>query len=113
MTELTKFQKIQLYRGATSEVSFDFTNFVFEPGSYCLLTMKNDYDDKAIFTYKFDEAKEYNVVFKDEFTATLTDNSYIYDIMYMINDERYPQCKPSEVVVSEVVGKYESDNQSI
>lgn len=110
MAELTKFETIQLYRGATSEVSFDFTNFVFEPDTYCLLTIKNDYDDKAIFTYKFDEAKEYNVVFKDDFTITLLDDDYVYDIMYIVNDERYPQCKPSSIIVNQVVGSYEPEN---
>lgn len=107
MSVLTQFETIKLYRGATSEIEFNFENFVFEEDSYCLLTIKNTYNDDVVFTYKFTESKKYTVIFNDEITATLNNNKYRYDIMYVINDERYPQCKPSVVEVSEVVGSYE------
>ena len=36
---LEKKDTIYLYRGATSSVEFDFTDFVFEDGSKCEFTM--------------------------------------------------------------------------
>lgn len=107
MNSLEELETIILYKGATSEVSFDFTDFQFEKETYCLLTIKNTYDDTVIFEETFDESREYTVKFNDEFTATLNNNRYRYDIMYITNEERYPQCRPSKVEVREVVGSYE------
>lgn len=107
MKELTT---IQLFRGATSEVEFDLSDFNFEINSELLFTIKQRNSNRVVLQKRFTESKKYNVIFTDEFTATLYKNEYVYDIMYLINDERYPQCLPSRIVVSEVVGGYESSN---
>lgn len=107
VTELTELETLQLYHGATSEVEFDFSEFVFEPNTHCLLTIKNTYNDDIVFEKEFSKSEKYTIIFTDEFTATLTNDRYRYDIMYIINNERYPQCKPSKVEVREVVGSYE------
>lgn len=100
-------QPIIIYRGATSEVNFDFTDFNFEPNSSCILTIKNKEGTETKFGYIFTEPKKYTVIFQDEETIDFTDDEYEYDIMYLVNDERYPQCAPSKVIVKEVVGNYE------
>ena len=106
-----KFPVIYLYRGATSEINFDFTNFDFSNGGYCQFAMKKILNDEIIKTINFIESDKYTIVFQDDFTVNLTDNEYRYDIMYMINDERYPQCVPSKIIVKEVVNKY-AENSS-
>ena len=103
---MKKLKKIELFRGATSEIEFDFTGFNFMGGGYCQFVMKKMDNDTVIKTIDFKEPKKYIEIFNDEFTATLEENEYRYDIMYMINDERYPQCKPSKIKVSEVVNEY-------
>lgn len=107
---MKELETIQLFRGATSEIEFDFTDFDFA-GKECVFTMKPMYNDEIIKQITFKEPKKYNEVFTDEFTATLEDDKYRYDIMYMINDERYPQCLKSFIEVSEVVNEY-TENQS-
>ena len=103
---MKKLKKIELFRGATSEVEFDLTGFNFAGSGYCKFVMKKMDDDKPIKTFDFKEPKKYIEIFTDEFTATLDEPEYRYDIMYMVNDERYPQCKPSKIKVSEVVNEY-------
>lgn len=103
---MNELDTIKLYRGATSEVEFDFSGFNFVANSKCAFTMKPLYNDEIIKQFEFTEAKVYNKVFADEFTATLDDDEYRYDIMYMIGEERYPQCLPSKIKVSEVVNEY-------
>ena len=107
---MNKLDTIKLYRGATSEVEFDFTSFTFVENSKCVFMMKPLYNDEIIKEIEFTESKLYIETFTDEFTATLGDDKYRYDIMYMINEERYPQCLPSEIEVSEVVNEY-TENQ--
>ena len=108
--KLSIFPTITLYRGATCEVTFDFSDFDFSNGGYCQFVMKQTYSDKKIKSINFDESKKYIVVFNDDFTVNLSNHEYKYDIMYMINDERYPQCKTSKIVVEEVVNEYEYSN---
>lgn len=103
---MKKLKKIELFKGATSEIEFDLTGFNFAGGGYCQFVMKKMDDDTPIKTIDFEEPKKYTEIFTDDFTATLDEEEYRYDIMYMINDERYPQCKPSKIKVSEVVNEY-------
>ena len=49
------------------------------------------------------------MILSDEFTSTLTDNKYLYNIVYIVNDERYPQCDDSDIIVRNMVNAYESD----
>ena len=107
---MNQLDTIKLYRGATSEVEFDFTGFNFE-GNKCVFTMKRLCNDDIVKQIEFTEQKIYKEIFTDEFTATLQDERYRYDIMYVVGEERYPQCSPSVVEVSEVVNEY-TDNQS-
>ena len=108
---MNELDTIKLYRGATSDVEFDFTGFNFVGNNKCVFTMKPLYNDEIIKQFEFTEPKVYNEVFTDEFTATLEDSEYRYDIMYMVGEERYPQCLPSKIEVSEVVNEY-TENQS-
>ena len=106
---MKELETLKLFRGATSEINFDFTGFVFVENSKCVFTMKPLYNDEVIKKIEFTESKLYTITFTDEFTATLDNDKYRYDIMYMINDERYPQCLPSKIEVSEVVNEYTGD----
>ena len=106
---MNELDVIILYAGATSEVEFDFSEFEFEKNGELLFTIK-DFDNNIVFQKKFSESKKYTLVFKDEFTASLNYSEYRYDIMYLINDERYPQCAPSKIIVNKVVGAYESND---
>lgn len=104
---LKQLDTIILYKGATSAVEFDFTEFEFAPNTHCLLTIKKMNKKETVYTYEFNESKKYVVEFTDEFTAELDRREYWYDIMYIVGEERYPQCSPSGVIVEEVIGSYE------
>ena len=103
---LNKQTTVYLYRGATSSIQFDFTNFDFK-GGYCVFTISNICTKNKLFQFEFRENKKYIVLIPDEFTATLKDNQYLYNIMYMIGDERYPECADSDIIVRNVVNSYE------
>lgn len=103
---LIKQTTLYLYRGATSGIEFDFTNFNFNGGK-CVFTISNICKSTKLFQYEFDESKKYTVIIPDEFTATLKDNKYLYNVMLIINDERYPQCADSDIIVRNVVNPYE------
>lgn len=101
---LTRYPKIILYKGATSVVKLDLSNTQMN-GGYFVLTIKETNNDDPIKEMMFDESKIYDVVFEDDFTKNLSTNkSYQYDIMYHLDGERFPQCKPSPIVVYSVVG---------
>ena len=103
---LDKQTTLYLYRGATSSIDFDFTNFTFNGGK-CIFTISNICKDTKLFQYEFTESKLYTIIIPDEFTATLKDNKYLYNIMYIIGNERYPECADSDVIVRKVVNAYE------
>ena len=103
---LDKQTTIYLYRGATSSIDFDFTNFNFNGGK-CVFTISNICKDTKLFQYEFTESKVYTIIIPDEFTATLKENKYLYNVMYIIGNERYPECADSDVIVRKVVNAYE------
>jgi uncharacterized membrane protein len=103
---LNKQTTLYLYRGGTSSIKFDFRNFDFKEGK-CIFTISNICKKTKLFQFEFSESKEYIVIIPDELTATLSDNQYLYNIMYEINNERYPQCADSDIIVRNVVNAYE------
>ena len=104
---LEKLDTIYLYRGASSTVEFDFTDFNFEENSKCEFTMVGGCDNTVYKKIEFTESKKYLVLFADEFTATLKGKHYKYNIMYMVGDERYPECADSDIIVEDVINNYE------
>ena len=50
------------------------------------------------------------MIISDEFTSTLKDNQYVYNIVYVVGDERYPQCADSDIIVRNMVNAYGTDN---
>ena len=103
---LDKQTTLYLYRGATSSIDFDFTEFDFN-GGICVFTISNLCKNKNLFQYIFTESKLYTIIIPDEFTATLNENKYLYNIMYFIGNERYPECADSDIIVRKVVNAYE------
>ncbi|MBO7079668.1 MAG: hypothetical protein J6W64_07665 [Bacilli bacterium] len=103
---LDKQTTLYLYRGATSSIEFDFTEFNFNGGK-CEFTISNICKKTKLFTFEFTESKKYIVVIPDEFTATLKDNQYVYNIMYLLGEERFPECADSDIIVRNVVNAYE------
>ena len=106
---MKELETLKLFRGATSVIELDFSEFEFEDNSCCQLTIKKKYNDDIIFQCDFNKSIKYYVTFKDEFTAGLDDDKYKYDIMYMLNEERYPQCSISDIVIDGVVNSYEGE----
>ena len=103
---LNKQTTLYFYRGATSAVEFDFSQFTFNGGK-CVFTISNVCKNTKLFQYEFDESRKYTIIIPDEFTATLKDNQYLYNIMYIIGEERYPECADSDIIVRDVVNSYE------
>lgn len=103
---LNKQTTLYFYRGATSSIQFDFRNFNFNDGK-CVFTISSICKKDKLFQIEFDNSIIYTVVIPDEFTATLKDNQYLYNVMYVKGDERYPQCADSDIIVRNVVNSYE------
>lgn len=108
---LNKQTTLYLYRGASSSIDFDFTDFKFNGGK-CVFTISNLCKKKNLLQFEFDSKRKYTIIITDEFTSTLKDNKYIYNIMYIINDERYPQCADSDIIVRNVVNAYDNNNSN-
>jgi len=104
---LNKQTTLYLYRGASSSIDFDFTNFNFNNGK-CVFTISNLCKNDKLLQLEFNLNKKYTIIIPDEFTETLKDNKYLYNIMYIVGDERYPQCADSDIIVRNVVNAYES-----
>ena len=104
---LNKQTTLYLYRGATSGIKFDFTHFTFAEDSKCVFTISNICKKDILFQYEFTTSDIHTVIIPEEFTATLKDNQYLYNIMYIVSDERYPQCADSDIIVRNVVNGYE------
>lgn len=104
---LNKQTTLYLYRGATSGIEFDFTQFDFGEDSKCVFTISDICKKNKLFQYNFTTNDKYTVIIPDEFTVTLKENQYLYNIMYEIGDERFPQCADSDIIVRSVVNPYE------
>ena len=104
---LSKQTTLYFYRGATSAIEFDFTQFNFPEDSKCVFTISNLCGKTKLFQYEFTTDDTYTIIIPDEFTATLKENQYIYNIMLIVGDERYPQCADSDIIVRNVVNSYE------
>ena len=103
---LNKQTTLYLYRGATSSIDFDFREFNFNGGK-CVFTISNICKDTKLYQYEFTESRVYTIIIPDEFTATLKENKYLYNIMYILGNERYPECADSDIIVRKVVNAYE------
>lgn len=103
---MDQYPTIKLMKGATSIVEVDLTEFDMQ-GGYVAMSM-GDAGRGVIREWRFDTSEPHAVVFEDEFTATLTagGSRYWYDIMWHIDGERFAQCVPSPIDVSETVGGY-------
>ena len=99
---LNKQTTLYFYRGATSSIEFDFSEFDFNGGK-CVFTISSICKEDKLFQFEFDESKKYIIIVPDDFTKTLKDNQYVYNIMYILGDERYPECADSDIIVRNVV----------
>jgi hypothetical protein len=106
---LNKQTTLYLYRGATSSIEFDFSNFIFKSLSKCVFTISSLCKDDILLQFEFNQSKKYTMVISDEFTSTLTDNKYLYNIMYIDGEERYPQCADSDIIVRSIVNGTNTD----
>lgn len=107
---LNKQTTLYLYRGASSSIDFDFSNFDFAVGSKCVFTISNLCKKENLLQFEFNQKKKYTMIITDEFTSTLKDNKYIYNIMYIVGEERYPQCADSDIIVRNVVNAYDGNS---
>lgn len=100
---LNKQTTLYLYRGATSTIDFDFSKFNFAEASKCVFTISSIYEDNNLLQFTFNKKQKYTMIISDEFTKTLKDNKYRYSIMYLVGEERYPQCADSDIIVKDIV----------
>lgn len=107
---LDKQTTLYLYRGASSSIDFDFSEFNFASGSKCVFTISNLCKKEKLLQFEFNKKQKYTMIIGDEFTATLKDNAYVYNIMYIVGNERYPQCADSDIIVRNVVNAYGNNN---
>lgn len=106
---LNKQTTLYLYRGASSSIDFDFSNFNFNGGK-CVFTISNLCKKENLLQFEFYQSRKYTMIITDEFTKTLKDNKYIYNIMYITGSERYPQCADSDIIVRNVVNAYDGNS---
>lgn len=107
---LNKQTTLYLYRGASSSIDFDFSNFTFVNGSKCVFTISSICKKDKLLQFEFNQTKKYTMVITDEFTSTLKDNQYVYSIMYIVGGEKYPQCADSDIIVRDIVNGSNNSN---
>lgn len=100
---LNKLRPLYLYRGGTSAINFDFTKFTFSGNGKCIFTISSIYEDNKLLQFEFNRSVKYTMIITDEFTASLKDNKYRYNIVYVIGDNKYPQCADSDIIVRDMV----------
>lgn len=100
---LNKQTTLYLYRGASSSIEFDFSNFIFADGTKCVFTISSLCKKDKLLQFEFNQSKKYTMIISDEFTSTLNDNQYLYNIMYIVGDNKYPQCADSDIIVRSIV----------
>ena len=100
--KIKEYPIIYLFRGGVSIIKFNFINFDFKNG-LVYLTIKRKIDSKPIFSYTFNKREEYKVLFDKEFTENLSYSEYIYDLVFEYENNYYPLCLPSQIIVKEVV----------
>lgn len=100
---LSKQTTLYLYRGATSSIEFDFTEFNFANNSKCIFTISPICKKENLLQFEFNQSRKYTMIITDKFTSTLKDNKYLYNIMYVVEDQRYPQCADSDIIVRSIV----------
>lgn len=103
------FPLIKLYRGATTVVTLDLTDFDLRGG--LILFSVEDENDELVFTQELTTNEPHEVIFSDEFTYSLIDDTYSYDIMWVIGNSRYPQCLKSPIKVYDTVGGYRGNGE--
>lgn len=99
---LKTFPLITLYKGATTQVELDLTDFDLKGGS--MMFTVEDEQDEIVFQEEYNTSEKHLVTFGDEFTASLLDEKYYYDIMWVFENNRYPQCLKSNIKVVDTVG---------
>ena len=105
---LNKQTTLYLYRGATSSIEFDFTEFNFSGGK-CIFTISPICKKENLLQFEFNQRRKYTMIITDKFTSTLKDNKYLYNIMYVIGDQKYPQCADSDIIVRSIVNGTDSN----
>ena len=107
---LNKQTTLYLYRGASSSIDFDFTHFNFVSDSKCIFTISSICKNDKLLQLEFNESKKYTMIISDEFTKNLKDNQYFYNIMYIVGEEKYPQCADSDIIVRNIVNGTTNNN---
>lgn len=106
---INKLKTLYLYRGGTSAINFDFTKFTFSRGK-CIFTISSIYEDNKLLQFEFNRPLKYTMIITDEFTASLKDNKYRYNIVYVIGENKYPQCADSDIIVRDMVNATRNNN---
>lgn len=103
---MNQLPPIILYKGATSVIDLDLSEFDMQ-GGYVLFVISESFGG-VVRDWRFDESAVHAVVLEDEFTASLDESKtkYKYGIMHHVDGERFAQCSPSPVEVLNTVGGY-------
>lgn len=104
---MKQYKEIEIFKGATSSVEFDFTAFDFA-GGQLILTIKEKIGGAKVFSQIFTEQGLTILTFEPSFTKTLKIGEYLYDLILSADGDHIPQCAPSLVIVKGVVGEYET-----
>lgn len=107
---LNKQTTLYFYRGASSSIDFDFTNFEFANNGKCVFTISSVCKKDKLLQLEFNENRKYTMIISDEFTKNLKDNKYLYNIMYIVGDEKFPQCADSDIIVRSIVNGTTNNN---
>lgn len=102
MSEVLTYPTIVLHRGCATVLEMDMTNFDYY-GGYVMFTIKRKTNYDAVFEYRLDKQEKCQIVLDKIFTEKLRYASYLYDLVLVVDEEYYPLCLPSEVIVEEVV----------
>lgn len=99
---LPVYPTIYLCRGCATSVQFDFSDFNFYNGKV-ELTIKRKPNTSTLFTYEFTSRNLSTVFLSSDFTSGLNYSDYVYDLVWVFDEDRYPLCVPSKIKVQEMV----------
>lgn len=103
--KLSKFKDIYFYKGTTAFVDCDCRRFDFNNG-YVVFTIRDD-TKKLIKRIKLDKQELITLVFSDEFTRTLVNSHYFYDLTHIYDNETIKLCEDSDIYVKQAAGGYD------
>lgn len=102
---MERLPTIVLHKGITSAVDFDLSQ-IDVAGGEVILTIRKIRDNSLVLEKPLVAGSVYSLVFSKDFTKELETGAqnYCYDVVQIVDDERFLLCATSYITVKYAVG---------